>query len=331
MRQKHVVTGAFGFSGRYIARRLLRKGHEVVTLTDSGGRGNPFGHRIKAWPYNFNNLKELSETLRGARVLYNNYWVRFNHADFSYEEAVRNSVVLFEAAKQAGVGRIVHISITNPSTDSPYEYFRGKALVERALKDCGISYAILRPAVLFGREDILVNNIAWILRRFPVFGVFGDGRYRLQPIYVGDLADLAVSKGEGTDDCIIDAIGPQTFTYRELVMDLKNIMGLHRALVSIPPRIGHLTGRLIGKLQDDVTITYDEIKGLMDELLFTDSQPAGKTRLTEWVRNNQAVVGRKYHHELARRIDRASSYEVIDGLVTQAGEDACEEEEIIPA
>lgn len=211
----HLVTGAFGFSGQYIARRLLEKGHTVRTLTNSPESENPFGAQIAARAYHFDDPPKLAESLRGATVLYNTYWVRFNYPGFSHADAVQNTLRVFAAAREAGVRRVVHVSITNPSEDSPLEYFRGKARLERALVESGLSYAILRPAVLFGKEDILINNIAWMLRRFPVFGVFGDGQYRLQPIYVDDFARLAVEQGESDRDATINAIGPETFTYRQ--------------------------------------------------------------------------------------------------------------------
>ena len=217
IQQIHAVTGAFGYSGKYIAQRLLHKGHEVITLTNSPQRANPFGDHVKAHSFNFDKPELLVETLRGVKVLYNTYWVRFNHETFQHASAVANTLTLFKAAKEAGVERIVHISITNPSTKSHLEYFRGKAELEEVLMASGHSYAILRPTVLFGKEDILINNIAWMVRKFPLFGVFGDGQYRLQPIYVDDLASLAVAQGEHQENSIINAIGPETFTYRELV------------------------------------------------------------------------------------------------------------------
>jgi len=175
------------------------------------------------------------------------------------------------------VQRVVHVSITNPSEDSPFEYFSSKARLERALIESGLSYAILRPAVLFGKEDILVNNIAWVLRRLPVFGVFGNGEYRLQPIYVDDLAKLAFEQGQQTDNTIIDAIGPETFTYRALVQAIGESIGVRRRILSVPPAFGYATGWLIGQLMGDVTITRAEIQGLMADLLYTDSPPVGTT------------------------------------------------------
>ncbi len=306
-----VVTGAFGFAGKYIAERLLAAGHTVRTLTNSPHRENPFLGRVIAYPYNFGNPEKLVESLRGASVLYNNYWVRFNHRTFSYAQAVENSMKLFDAAREAGVKRIVHISITNPSLDSPFEYFSGKARLEKAILESGLSYAILRPAVLFGKEDILINNIAWFLRRFPVFGVFGTGNYRLQPIYVGDLADLAVEQGGKTDNSIIDAIGPETYTYRSLVREIGRAIGRRRPILSVPPFKGYMLGRVVGLLHHDVTITYDEIRGLMADLLYTASPPAGKTKLTDWLREHAAHLGNHYSNELKRRSDRQHPYEML--------------------
>ncbi len=308
-REVHAVTGAFGFSGKYIARRLLDAGHEVRTLTNSPDRENPFEGQVKAYPYNFDDPEKLVQSLKGVSVLYNNYWVRFNYKDFSYGHAVENSLKLFDAAKNAGVKRIVHISITNPSEDSPFEYFSGKAKLEKALIGSGLSYAILRPAVLFGKEDMLINNIAWFLRRFPVFGVFGDGKYRLQPIHVDDLAELAVEQGRTAKNVIIDAIGPETFTYRELAQEIGKTIGKQRPIISIAPDMGYLLGIFVSFLHHDVTITRDEIEGLMADLLYTGSPPAGKTKLTEWLKEHASSVGRHYRSELARRKNKVKSYD----------------------
>ena len=221
----HIVTGAFGYSGKYITRLLLENGYEVRTLTNSINRSNPFKDKVKAFSYNFDDFNQLVDSLKGGTVLYNTYWVRFNHTDFKHFTALQNTLKLFNAAREAGIKRIVHISITNPSEVSHLEYFSSKGKLEQALICSGISYAILRPAVIFGAEDILINNIAWMLRKFPVFGVFGNGKYRLQPIYVEDLAELAIEQGRRRQNCIINATGPETFTYCELIKEIGFIIG----------------------------------------------------------------------------------------------------------
>ncbi|MCL1916495.1 MAG: NAD(P)H-binding protein, partial [Desulfovibrionaceae bacterium] len=218
------------------------------------------------------------ESLAGADVLYNTYWVRFNRKGlFSHSGAVSHTLALFEAAKRAGVRRVVHVSITNADESSPLEYFQGKGRLERALRESGMSYAIVRPAVIFGPEDILINNIAWTLRRFPVFAMFGDGRYHIQPIYVDDLAELMITRGEAADDGVINALGAEDFTYRELVTMIRDRLGLKRPLIGLPPGLCYLAALGIGACVGDVFVTREEIKGLMaDTLHVAGTSPTGK-------------------------------------------------------
>jgi NADH dehydrogenase len=307
----HVVTGAFGYSGKYIATRLLAHGHRVRTLTNSLGRANCFGSTIEVRPLAFDQPDALAASLEGAAVLYNTYWVRFNHGSFTRSAAVDNTLALFDAARRAGVRRVVHVSITKPSEQSPFEYFRAKARLERALVESGLPHTILRPAVLFGGADILVNNIAWMLRHLPVIGVFGNGTYRLQPIHVEDFADLAVRGGIASGNEVIDATGPETLTYQGLVSTIGTIIGCQRPTVRVPPGLGYLAATLLGVFLRDVVLTRDEIDALMADLLATDAPPAGRTRLTEWARAHADRLGRRYASELARRRDRSTAYELL--------------------
>ena len=307
-KQIHTVTGAFGYSGKYIAQRLLAKGYTVHTLTNSTDRHNPFADKMTVHPFNFEHPEKLAESLQGVSVLYNTYWVRFNHKLFTHADAVKNTLILFEAAKKAGVERIVHVSITNPAAEPDLEYFQGKAHLEKSLVESGLSYAILRPAVLFGKEDILINNIAWALRRFPIFGVFGDGNYGIQPIYVDDLAKLAVEQGEIRENKIINAIGPESFTYRELVEEIGGIIEKNRPVIAAPPVVGYLVALITGWFVGDVFLTWDEIKGLMAGTLAVDTPPAGSTKLTAWAKKHADTLGREYTSELARRKDRVKEY-----------------------
>jgi len=287
---------------------LLDAGHEVITLTGSVHRSSELAGRVKAVPLDFQRPDDLVKALDGVSTLYNTYWVRFNHRLFKHADAVANSKILIEAARSAGVERVVHVSITNPSIDSPLSYFRGKAEVEIALENSGLSYAVLRPAVLFGKEDILINNIAWALRRLPVFGVFGDGSYRLCPIHVTDLAAAAVEHGKSRECAVVNAVGPETFTYRELVETIGEIIAVKRPIVGVPGWLGWLTGRLIGTMHGDVMITMDEVRGLTADLLHVESPPLGATRLTEWAREHRENLGRKYTSEMVRRKDRRGAY-----------------------
>jgi len=303
------VTGAYGYSGQYLARHLLADGHEVITLTNSTCRSNPFEDKVKAAPFNFSNPEALGKTLRGVDVLINNYWVRFDLPPlFTHARAVLNTKTLFDAAKQAGIARIVHISITNPDHNSDLPYFRGKAEMEDHLRSLGLSYCILRPTVLFGKEDILINNIAWSLRYLPVFGIFGDGGYRLQPIYVDDLARAAVLATHERSNATIDAVGPETFRYVAMVEMIANEIGVQPRIVFLPPGLAFQMTRVIGWFVDDVVITREEIRGLMEERLYVKANPLGTTKLSDWVHANRQRLGLNYTSEMARRLDRISPY-----------------------
>jgi NADH dehydrogenase len=243
-----------------------------------------------------------------VHTLINTYWVRFDHRLFTHDQAVANTRVLFSAAKAAGVRRIVHVSITNPDAGSDLPYFRGKAVLENDLKRLGVSYCILRPTVLFGKEDVLINNIAWSLRHLPVIGVFGAGDYKLQPIYVDDLAEAAAGKIEIDRDEILEAIGPETFTYRDLVTKVGRVIGVQRPVISVPPAMGYWGCRLIGLLVGDVVITREEIRGLMEGRLHVDAPPMGTSKLTDWMDRHKNTLGLHYTSEMARRVDRGSGY-----------------------
>lgn len=293
-----VVTGAFGYTGRYIARRLLAQGRHVITLTNRPQPSGIFPLAVRSLPPSFDDPTALTECLRGADTLYNTYWIRFSHGATTFQEAVQRSRNLFAAAREAGVRRIVHLSIANADAASPLPYYRGKGEVEEALRSSGVSYAILRPTLVFGLEDILVNNIAWFLRRFPLFGLPGSGDYPVRPVYVDDVAKLAVRMAQVEDNITVDALGPETYTFAELVRQVaKSVSGTTR-LVRLPPRLAHLVTSLVGLYLRDVVLTWDEVEGMMAGLLTSDSVPTCEIRFSEWVGENGALLGREYRSEL---------------------------------
>ena len=295
-----MVTGAFGYTGRYITRRLLGMGHRVRTLTGHPERPNPFGDRVTVAPLDFDDTGRLARSLEGAESLFNTNWIRFPRGALTFERAVNNTRALIEAAEVAGVRRIVQVSVMGASPDSPLPYFRGKGLIEEAVRSSHMSYAIIRPAVTFGNEDVLINNIAWFLRRFPVFALFGSGEYRIQPVFVEDMAEIAVNASERADNLTTDAAGPETFTFQEMVRLIADTVSSRARLVHVGPRLGHLAAMLLGYLVRDVVITRDEIEGLCAGLLVSNGEPTGHTSLSEWLAQNAGTVGSVYASELRR-------------------------------
>lgn len=296
---KIAVTGAFSYSGKYITKRLLDRGEEVITLTGHPNRPDPFGGKVKAYPLDFDEAG-MTRSLQSVDVLVNTYWVRFDKGENTQPRAVENTRKLVNAAKAAGVKRIVHISIANPSADSPLPYYWGKAANEKAVIESGLSYAILRPTVLVGKEDILINNIAYLLRRFPFFFIPGDGSYSIQPVYVEDLADLAVEGVYRKDNYVIDAVGPDSYTFKELVQLIGKAIGAQRPLISVPPRLALLAAQFLSLFVGDVILTPEEVKGLMANLLVSKQPAQGKTAFKDWLEANKSTVGTKYASEIKR-------------------------------
>jgi len=300
----HVVTGAFGYSGRWIARELLSRGKRVRTLTNAKDRDDPFNGRIEVLPIDFTNHESLVYSLKGADVLYNTYWVRYkNRKDgYAHEIAVENIRRLFLAAEEAGVKRVVHFSVAHPHMAPDWSYFRGKVEVEQILIESNLSYAILRPTVFFGGErDVLINNMSWLIRKFPVFGIFGMGNYPIQPIHIEDVARVAVDQGESVEDTVVDVAGPETFTYREYVTLIAKSIGVSRLIIPVPPIIGWSVGKIVGVILQDRVITRAEIKGLMRGLMATDAKPLGEIKFSEWVAINGESLGARYHNDLKER------------------------------
>ena len=297
---RNIVTGAFGFTGKYIARRLLQRGEAVRTLTAHPDFNSALAGSIEVAPLNFSRPDELAENMLGADVLYNTYWVRFDRGEVTHDLAVRNTAVLVKAAEQAGIRRIVHVSVSNPSLDSKLPYFRGKAQAEQAILRARMSHAILRPALLFGGEDILINNIAWLLRSVPVFAIPGDGSYRVQPIFVEDLAEMAIEAAADDASFTVDAVGPEIYRYADLVRLVAETVGSTSRVMHVPTGLVSLASRIVGHFVNDVILTKDEITALMADLLVSHQPPTAHTSLRAWLQANASRVGVTYASELAR-------------------------------
>ena len=287
-----VVTGAFGYTGGYVTRRLVDQGVRVRTLSRRPAGGNPLGTLVETAPLDFSDPDGLCRSMEGAGVLYNTYWILYARGRMTFNRAVENTRPLFEAAKKAGVGRIVHFSVSNPSHESELPYFRGKAQVEDMLEGVGVPYAVIRPTLVYGDGDLLLNNIAWVLRRFSIFLVYGRGDYPVQPVYAEDVAAQAVEASSRNDNTVADAAGPETFSFKELLSLLASAMGVRPWLVHAPPMVGLVKG--------DLALTRDEVIGLMAGLLTSEATPTGTTRLSEWLDGNADGLGRKYESELRR-------------------------------
>jgi NADH dehydrogenase len=295
-----VVTGAFSFTGRHIARRLLAQERRVRTLTRRPQPPGTEDIKVDIAPLQFTDRAALVDSLRGADVLYNTYWVRFRHGKVGFGDAVANTRMLVGAAAEAGVRKVVHISVSNPSVDSHLDYYAGKARTEEIIRASGLRWAIVRPTLVFGTGDILINNIAWLLRRMPIFPIPGLGGYRVQPVAVEDVAEIATWAAEQSDNITVDAAGPDTVTYGEFVEGIAIAVRRRPRFVYMSPRLTMLAGNIVAWRLRDVMLTKEELQGLMEDLLVSHEKPRGARRMDNWLLSSADTLGRTYASELDR-------------------------------
>jgi nucleoside-diphosphate-sugar epimerase len=284
-----VVTGAFGNAGSAIAARLSASGRAVRTLTNhapSDRRG------VEVHPLVFDDPAQLATAFDGATTFYNTYWMRMGDAS-GYENAVTNSLALVTAAARAGVQRIVQFSVIKPSLDSPYPYFRAKARVEEIVRGSGVRVAIVRPALIFGGDDALLNNLAWLMRKVPVFAVPGDGTYRVRPVHVEDVADICVAAAARDTDEVIDAVGPERPTFDELVRMVRAAVRGRARIVHAPAPLVLGAARVIGTILRSDLLTRDELASTMDGLADSDAVASGALSLSSWIADHGDALGRR--------------------------------------
>ena len=303
-----LVTGAFGYTGSRIAQRLLSSGRAVRTMTRRTVVEHPLGSRVESLPATFDDAT-LERALAGVDTVYATYWMRFPRGAATWDETVANVGRLASAAHRQGVRRLVYISVSNARRDASTAYFRAKAAAEERVRDAagnGMSIAIVRPTLLYGPGDILINNMAWSLRRLPVFGIPGDGRYRVQPVHVDDVANVCIRVGAGDEALETDAAGPEIFAYREMVALVKAAVRSRALVLSMPVAVVLAATRVLGLGVRDVVLRRDEIRELMESLLVSGSHPGGTTptRFSEWIAANGGVVGRHWSSELRRNFGK---------------------------
>jgi uncharacterized protein YbjT (DUF2867 family) len=298
------VTGATSYTGRFIAARLVAQGRAVIDLTRAPHAPHPLGELAVSAALDFDDPDRLARTLDGVDTLYNTFWIRFERGPITYRWAVERSQVLIAAARRAGVRRIVHLSVINAAADAPTAYFRAKAAVEEFLKGSGVPHGIVRPTVTFGPGDILVNNLAWTLRRLPVFGIPGDGRYPIQPVHIDDIADLAVEVGSMAESVTVDAAGPDVFAFNDFVALVRDAIGSRARLVHLPVWAALAGARLIGLVVRDVVLSRVEVTELQSLLMVSAEPPTGTVRLPDWLAQHSDSLGRTWASELDRHFQR---------------------------
>jgi uncharacterized protein YbjT (DUF2867 family) len=284
-----------------VTGRLLPR-HAVRSLT-SRPQKNRFGDRVRSVLYDFARPERMDEAFEGAATFVHSYYIRFPRAGDTFERAVERAGTLLDRARRAGVRRIVHVSVSNADEASDLPYYRNKGRLERLVRESGLEFAILRPALVFGPGDILLNNIAWFLRRAPVFGVFGDGAYRVQPVSLDGFGALIAEAVESpASGATTDVAGPIDHTYLEILRLIRTAVGSRAALLRMPAPLALAASWATGFIVRDVILTRDEAQGLTREYLYSPNPRRVGMSLEEWLARDdvRGYLGRSYVSELAR-------------------------------
>ena len=299
------VTGAWSFSGRHVAHRLLANGWTLRSISNRSPHpdDDPYHGQVRRIEYT-HDIDRLATELRTCRVLVSNLWTRHDKPPIGHKgpwlshlQAVDQSAVLIMAAAQAGVERLVWTSITNPGQDPDLSYFAGKAVVEQLVRRSGLSYAILRPACFFGGGGILIDNVAWAAQRLPFVPIPDGPPYRIRPIHVEDYADLVVEATASSDDYTIDAVGPDRPEFGELIREVAEAAGSHAKALRLPIKACRLSYAVAGRILGETVLSDDELTGLSRNRLDSKAESTGSTSLLDWIRTTDEKLGRRFRRE----------------------------------
>jgi NADH dehydrogenase len=159
----------------------------------------------------------------------------------------------------------------------------------------------------------LVNNLAWLLRHLPVFAVGGRGAYRVRGIHVEDLARLCVELGARNDTVVVDAVGPQSVTFKQLVDAVRAAVGSHAVVLPVPGPLLTALSNALNLLLRDTLLTHDEYQALAHGLADSDGPATGTIVLTDWIAEQGPTLGRRYANDLERHFRSPTSLQVGGG------------------
>ncbi len=261
------VVGGSGFIGRYIVKRLARRGAVVTVIgrhAASAGYLRPMGDVGQIVPLNagLGEEKLLAAAVAGADavicaagILYQRGAQRFDLVHH------RGPALLARLAHEAGCRGFVHVSAIGADPASPSAYARSKAEGEAAVRDRFPGATLLRPSIVFGPEDAFFNRFATLARYLPALPLIGGGHTRFQPVYVGDVADAAVAALDHAEapGRTYELGGPEVLSFRELMELMLREINRRRALVSVPFALASFEAAFL-ELLPKPPLTRDQVR-----------------------------------------------------------------------
>jgi NADH dehydrogenase len=251
-----LVAGGTGFTGRAVVRALRKRGHKVRVL--SRGSANPFADDagVEMVRGDVRDPGSLDDAVQGVRcvvgaVQFPGHPVEVPSRGLTYDEYDRKGTEnLVTAAVAAGVRRYVYVSAAGVGEARPQEWFVAKDAAERAVRESGLDWVIVRPSWMYGPGDRALNRFAAIARWSPVVPLTSMGRNTVQPVHVDDVADVITRcvDDEKTTGAVIGIAGPETLSMMAIVKTLLAAMGRRRLVLPTPPALVKLGALVLYRL-----------------------------------------------------------------------------------
>jgi uncharacterized protein YbjT (DUF2867 family) len=260
------VFGGAGFIGRYVVKRLAARGFVVRVAGRDPERAlalKPMGVPGQIVPVRaaVTDARAVAAAVAGAAVVVNCVGILFERARGRFA-AVQGEApgIVGRAAAEAGAARVVHLSAIGADASSPSAYARTKAAGEAALRAAFPAATILRPSIVFGPEDGFFNRFGAMARLLPALPVYGGGRTRFQPVYVGDVADAVMAALDRPESMgrTYELGGPRTYTFRELIEYILAETRRRRLILDLPFSVGELQARVF-ELLPAPPLTRDQL------------------------------------------------------------------------
>lgn len=259
---KLAVTGASGFVGRNLLAALAGSGHDIRALVHTRRPDSAAGERLEYVPADVHDLPSLRKALAGVEVVYHLVGIIVETKKLTFErtvaEGTRNVV---RAARDCGVKKIIYVSALGTSATSETKYFQTKWLAEEAIRTSGLDHVILRPSLIYGPGDQSLSRLHRLLKYSPLMPIVGDGRYRLQPIFIDDLVQVLVPAltETGASGRTIEMGGPEAFEFRQMTGIMKKVFNYRRLNIYIPFSLVRAVARVMETFLKPAPVTVDQL------------------------------------------------------------------------
>ena len=256
------VTGATGFIGWHLVNRLLAAGHEVVALVHTNSGEGTAGKGVTRAAGSVEDVPSLEAAFNGVAAVYHLVGLIAESKVATFEQTVvRGTENVVVACQATGVSRIIFLSAMGAAADAPSQYHRTKHRAEQVILSSDLEGVILRSSVVYGPGDRFMSRLAKLITRLPLTPVIGNGKYRLQPIFIRDLTEI-MYRALTTDEAVgrvVDVGGPEQLEYLEILDILKSVLGRKRLNFFFPTAFMSLIMRIMEMVIKPAPLTRDQL------------------------------------------------------------------------